>query len=247
MSFQKDKSKDTRIEENLVISSNIAELRKRKGLTQLDLSHKVGVTETTIANWENNRKNLDIIYKLIKLCKALDCDIHQLIIHSTTEELQHREDIDVKKNKIKKSTWSVLNWIKNRRCPPSWCLPKRDTSGVIRKGNQPSLSELEVHFVKQIKIDKDDYELILTVSPKVVSESNFTCQFELNLANDKSIPKGIKLKILTSEMEDFNNNEVIADGRKKQIKIKLKLKSGEGITWRTDPLSKGFCMETLWF
>lgn len=57
----------------------IAELRKAAGLTQLQLSQRVGVTETTIANWERGRGGLDWIVKLIRLCDALNCDLKDLI------------------------------------------------------------------------------------------------------------------------------------------------------------------------
>lgn len=59
--------------------SRIAELRKAAGLTQLQLSQRVGVTETTIANWERGRGGLDWIVKLIRLCDALNCNLKDLI------------------------------------------------------------------------------------------------------------------------------------------------------------------------
>lgn len=61
------------------LHSKITELRERQGLTQLELSQKIGVTETTIANWENDRSGLECIDRVIKLCKALDCEADQLI------------------------------------------------------------------------------------------------------------------------------------------------------------------------
>jgi transcriptional regulator with XRE-family HTH domain len=57
----------------------IAELRKAAGMTQLQLSQRVGVTETTIANWERGRGGLDWIVKLIRLCDALGCNLKDLI------------------------------------------------------------------------------------------------------------------------------------------------------------------------
>lgn len=62
----------------------IAELRKAAGLTQLQLSQRVGVTETTIANWERGRGGLDWIVKLIRLCDALGCDLKDLIENPAT-------------------------------------------------------------------------------------------------------------------------------------------------------------------
>lgn len=54
--------------------SKVAELRKRLDLTQRELAIIVGVTETTVRNWENNRSGVEWFERLDKLCKALQCD-----------------------------------------------------------------------------------------------------------------------------------------------------------------------------
>ncbi|MFN6528328.1 helix-turn-helix transcriptional regulator [Nostoc sp. ChiSLP03a] len=65
--------------ENTRLESKIAELRERAGLTQHQLSQKVGVTETTIANWEKGRSGLECIEKVLKLCETLNCQVADLI------------------------------------------------------------------------------------------------------------------------------------------------------------------------
>lgn len=65
--------------------SKIAELRDQAELTQLELSKIVGVTETTIANWEKGRSGLDWIDRVIKLCDALNCDPEDLIESDSTD------------------------------------------------------------------------------------------------------------------------------------------------------------------
>ncbi len=70
--------------------SNIGELREKAGLTQRELSLILGVTETTIANWERGRSGLDWIERLIKLCQALDCDLEDLV----TEESDGVDEAD---------------------------------------------------------------------------------------------------------------------------------------------------------
>lgn len=57
----------------------IAILRERAGLTQLELSRLVGVTESTIQNWESGRTGTDHIERIIRFCKALDCQVEDLI------------------------------------------------------------------------------------------------------------------------------------------------------------------------
>lgn len=57
----------------------IAILREHAKLTQLELSQQVGVTETTIANWEKGRSGIDWIERIVRLCSALGCAPEELI------------------------------------------------------------------------------------------------------------------------------------------------------------------------
>ncbi|MDJ0583010.1 helix-turn-helix transcriptional regulator [Crocosphaera sp.] len=57
----------------------IAQLREREGLTQLQLSQLVGVTVPSIQNWERGRAGIEPIERVIKLCKALNCQAEELI------------------------------------------------------------------------------------------------------------------------------------------------------------------------
>lgn len=57
----------------------IALLREKAGLTQLELSRLVGVTESTIQNWESGRTGTDHIERIIRFCKALNCQVEELI------------------------------------------------------------------------------------------------------------------------------------------------------------------------
>ena len=80
--------------------SNIALLREQADLTQLELSQLVGVTESTIANWEKGRSGLEWIDKIIKLCKALSCDLDDLI--------DYQDDEVSKLGKLDKA-WDIMN------------------------------------------------------------------------------------------------------------------------------------------
>jgi transcriptional regulator with XRE-family HTH domain len=57
----------------------IALLREKAGLTQLELSRLVGVTESTIQNWESGRTGTEHIERIIRFCKALNCQVDDLI------------------------------------------------------------------------------------------------------------------------------------------------------------------------
>ncbi len=67
----------------------IASLREKAGITQLELSRLVGVTESTIQNWESGRTGTDQIERVIRFCKALGCGVEDLIeyVSELPEEL----------------------------------------------------------------------------------------------------------------------------------------------------------------
>ncbi|BAZ17299.1 XRE family transcriptional regulator [Calothrix sp. NIES-4071] len=68
------------------VKPKIAILRERAGLTQLELSRLVGVTESTIQNWESGRTGADHIERIVKFCKALDCQVEDLIEYISDSE-----------------------------------------------------------------------------------------------------------------------------------------------------------------
>lgn len=63
----------------MVYLSNIAALREVAQLTQRQLAERVGVTETTIANWEQGRSGLEWMTRLSRLCQTLNCNLPDLI------------------------------------------------------------------------------------------------------------------------------------------------------------------------
>ncbi len=70
--------------------SRVAELRKKLALTQRELADLVGVTETTIRNWENNRSGVEWFERIAKLCGALQCNPKELFSYiEAGEEESH--------------------------------------------------------------------------------------------------------------------------------------------------------------
>lgn len=57
----------------------LAELRQISGLTQLEVSQSLGITENTYANWEKGRTGLEVIERVVKLCKLFNCPVEQLL------------------------------------------------------------------------------------------------------------------------------------------------------------------------
>ena len=54
-------------------------LRQAQGLTQLEMSQLLGVTENTYANWEKGRNSIEIIERVVKLCKLFNCTAKDLL------------------------------------------------------------------------------------------------------------------------------------------------------------------------
>lgn len=53
--------------------SKVADLRKRRGLTQRQVADLVGVDPSTVRNWERDRGGVESFVKFAKLCQVLEC------------------------------------------------------------------------------------------------------------------------------------------------------------------------------
>lgn len=78
--------------------TKIAELRQNAQLTQFELAERVGVTETTIANWENGRT--EWIERIVLLIDALDCTLQDLL---TTPLGKLREEAEFSRRALAKA------------------------------------------------------------------------------------------------------------------------------------------------
>lgn len=84
-----------------IIAINIKRYRQAAGLSQKDLSAKIGVASSAVSNWENSQNSIDI-ERLYDMCKVLDvaiCDmfIDPSITYTTqTDKKERMLDIDAK-------------------------------------------------------------------------------------------------------------------------------------------------------
>jgi putative transcriptional regulator len=71
-------------------SKGIASLRQKVGLTQRQLADLVGVTETTVRNWENNRSGVEWFERVAKLCDSLQCTPNDLFGYQKIAETEEK-------------------------------------------------------------------------------------------------------------------------------------------------------------
>jgi len=75
------------------IGNFIKEQRNEKGLTQVELAEKLGVSNRTISKWENGKCLPD--YSILKdLCKELDISINELLSGERLTEKNYREKLE---------------------------------------------------------------------------------------------------------------------------------------------------------
>ena len=59
--------------------SKVASLRKEKGMTQLELAQKMGVTDKAVSKWERRDLSLPDVSSLPRLAEVLDVSVEELL------------------------------------------------------------------------------------------------------------------------------------------------------------------------
>lgn len=72
---------ETRYEiEIKTFGKRLKELRKKKGLTQLDIEVKCGLDRTDVSRIENGLKNIEF-FTIVKIADALDIKLSELFVY----------------------------------------------------------------------------------------------------------------------------------------------------------------------
>ncbi|MGD1874546.1 MAG: DUF1822 family protein [Mastigocoleus sp.] len=100
-------------------------------------------------------------------------------------------------------------------------------------------------FSRILNIAGQFYELRVLPQPH---EQDNTWKFELRNATPGGIiPGGVKLKLLSEDLQPFPDNEDIAIAASEQIFVTVVLEPGEGIVWEIEPLPENYDREILKF
>ena len=57
----------------------IAELRKKKNLTQKQFADLIGVDISTVRNWEQQRAGIETFIRVANVCRVLECNPEDLV------------------------------------------------------------------------------------------------------------------------------------------------------------------------
>ena len=85
------------------IGEFIKSKRKEKGLTQIELANKLGITNQAISKWERG-KNCPDISLLKDLCKILDININELLSGKELEKVSKEDSEDILVETVKTYT-----------------------------------------------------------------------------------------------------------------------------------------------
>lgn len=67
------------------LGNMITELRKQKGMTQLDLADKMGVTDKAVSKWERDLSTPDI-HTITRLSEVLEVSVEELMQTTTKQK-----------------------------------------------------------------------------------------------------------------------------------------------------------------
>ena len=140
-----------------------------------------------------------------------------------------------------------------------WSIPQWLQTGVDNMAQQLGWSRKELIVVpvgmrsvetllgiaRQLIIAGNPYEFRIFPTSQ---GDNLVWRFELqsNIA-ERQIPAGFKLRLLTEDLQAFENNEDIAIAPVDILYLEVMLEPGEGLVWQTEPLPEDWEQETLWF
>ena len=98
---------------------------------------------------------------------------------------------------------------------------------------------------RQLTIAENTYEL--RIYPRQTPE-DIIWRFELrNSISGGQIPVGFKLRLLTEDSQEFENNEDIATSLVDMLYVEVILKPGEGVIWEIEPTPVDWEQEILRF
>lgn len=148
-----------------------------------------------------------------------------------------------------KEQWSILEWfqtgVSDFAQQMGWALVSVQPSWSEAKGAELTLAPALRVLLRQLVIAGQHYSLRVT---RIGSSEQRTWRFELrSFSSGGRIPGGMKLRLLTEDLQTFLHNEAVAVTAVDQLYIEVELEPGEGLVWETEPIPENYEREILRF
>ncbi|MEH1901094.1 MAG: DUF1822 family protein [Nostoc sp.] len=140
--------------------------------------------------------------------------------------------------------WSIPQWLQTgvANLAQQWGWEKREFV-VVPAGMRSAAPVMGLS--RQIIIAEHTYEL--RIFPKSASE-DYVWRFELRSTTPGGqIPAGFKLRLLTEDLQTFENNEDTATTFVDMLYLEVILELGEGLVWEIEPAPEDYDREILRF
>ncbi|MGK7919722.1 MAG: DUF1822 family protein [Trichodesmium sp.] len=185
-------------------------------------------------------KDVDNLPETISLEKLQPLDN----LFAILEELKFQNETEVSEINVLELLKQGINELAEQI---GWQLLNKETDLAFAK--ELPTEDLEIptdNFLsKQLKI-AGQYFVLRVIS--LVKNGEIIWRFELqNVALGGLIPAGFKLRLLTENGENFENNEAVSSYAVENIYVDVILEPGEGLIWEIEPIPDDFCREILRF
>ncbi|MBE9189452.1 DUF1822 family protein [Gloeocapsopsis crepidinum LEGE 06123] len=141
--------------------------------------------------------------------------------------------------------WSILQWLRSGISDVAqqigWQQVELQPSLARSRSLEPTPASAVLS--RQLAIAGQQYELRI-----IQQDPEQQWRFELrNTTAGALIPGGFKLRLLTEDLQDFENNEDTATAAVEQLFVEVALEPGEGIVWEIEPTPENYEREILRF
>lgn len=144
-------------------------------------------------------------------------------------------------------SWSIPQWFQSGVSEVAqqlgWGQVRFQPSPVGARGAEQSTSNPDV-LSRRMTIAGQHYEL--RIIPQGHPEDRIW-RFELRSSTGDRIPSGFKLRLLTEDLQPFENNEDTATTAVSRLFVEVLLEQGEGLVWEVEPVPDNYEREILRF
>ncbi len=142
--------------------------------------------------------------------------------------------------------WSIRQWMQNGVSEFAQNFGWASVVQQSLEGARGTAAPAQIPtLIKKITISGSEYELSVKAKGEI---RNRTWRFELRRATvGEMIPTGVKLMLLTEELQPFDGNQAKAKKPVERLYVDVALgEDEEGLVWKTEPISDDYEYEVLY-